>query len=80
MLMLSPGCQDRAETANEAIEIANAHMEGMPLGVNLRTVEVVDMGETWRLSYNLPAGSTGGPILVIVNKRSGEVVYMETQQ
>ena len=75
------GCGNRAETENEAIEVANAYLATMPqLGANRRQVEAIDMGDRWRLSYELPDGGTGGPIIVVVNKRSGGVVHMETQQ
>ena len=80
LAFLLTACQHRAETANEAIQIANAELEDMPLGLHLRTVEAIDMGDRWRLSYKLPRGSTGGPIVVIVMKHTGEVIHIETQQ
>jgi hypothetical protein len=80
ILILATGCQDRAATANEAIEIGNAYLANEPEELSLRTVEAIDMGDRWRLSYRLPEGSTGGPLIVVVSKRSGEVVHAETEQ
>ena len=79
-LILLGGCEDRIVSANEAIEVANAQLATMPIDASRRTVEAVDMGDRWRLSYEAEEGSTGGPIIVVVNKRSGEVVHIETEQ
>jgi hypothetical protein len=46
----------------------------------LRRVEAMDMGDRWRLSYEAPDGSFGGPLIMVVNKRSDEVVHVETEQ
>lgn len=80
LLLLAAGCGERAETQNEAVAVANAYLATMPLAANTRRVEAVDMGDRWRLAYIAAEGSTGGPIVVVVNKRSGEVVHWETEQ
>ena len=80
VLLLLTGCRDRIESANEAAEVANAQLATTLLGAEHRTVEAIDMGDRWRLSYNLEEGSTGGPIIVVVNKRTGEIVHVETEQ
>jgi hypothetical protein len=80
LLLVSSGCRDRAETSNAAIAIANANATVSDFRRHARSVDAVDMGDRWRLSYNLPEGSTGGPLIVVVNKRSGEIVHIETEQ
>jgi len=54
----------------------------MHLPVENRVIDAIDMGDRWRLSYgDLPGhGGTGGGIIAVVNKRSGEVVHYETTQ
>jgi hypothetical protein len=81
LALLLTGCGDRATTENEAITAANAYLATMPqMGASHRTVSAIDMGDRWRLSYDMPEGSTGGPLIVVVNKQSGKVVHMETEQ
>ena len=85
VILLSVGCEDRtrgAETANEATEVTNAHMgEDLPqVALSDMVIETLDMGDRWRVSYSVPGGGTGGPIIFVVNKRSGEIVHMETEQ
>jgi hypothetical protein len=83
--LLSSGCTNssvsgnRAETENQAIAVANEYLSNRPLTDEM-TIEAVDMGNRWRLSYDHPDGGTGGPIIVVVNKRTGEVVHAETEQ
>ncbi len=78
---LLAGCGQGAETSGEAIEAGNIYLAGRdpPLGVDGWTIASIDMGDRWRLTYDLP-GSTGGRIRLIVNKRSGDVVHMEAEQ
>lgn len=75
----SPEAGNRADTANQAIAIGNNFISDRP-GANEMTVEVADMGNRWRLSYEHPDAGTGGPLIVVVNKRTGEVVHAETEQ
>lgn len=79
------GCQKRgteAVTADQATQIANAYLTENHPQVSLQNlrVEKADMEDRWRLSYEYPEGGTGGPIIVVVNKKTGEVVHSETQQ
>jgi hypothetical protein len=88
VLWLLVGCQDmpshdQIDTENEAIETANAYLSNMQFSLDanyIEEIEAIDMGDRWRLAYKRPEGSTGGPVIVVVNKRRGEVVHMETQQ
>jgi hypothetical protein len=53
----------------------------MQININDRQMtEAIDMGDRWRLSYDFPGGGTGGPLIVVVNKRTGKIVHTETQQ
>ena len=79
-LALLAGCQNPVETANEATDITNAYLANMQFVADMNNIEAVDMGNNWRIAYNFPEGSTGGPVIVIVRKRNGEVVHMETEQ
>lgn len=71
-----------ARTAGEATEVANEYMaENLPqVRLQRQQVETIDMGDRWRVSYVVPEGGTGGPIILLVDKRSGEVVDGEITQ
>ena len=83
-LLLSAGCDDRdkASTEKEAVEVANAELRKTwpKMSLTKLRVDAIDMQDRWRLSYEREPDSTGGPIIVVVNKHSGEVVHMETEQ
>ena len=83
-LLLSSACdfRDKASTENEAVKVANAHLVKLAPGIRLHTLKVdaIDMQDRWRLQYNAREPGTGGPIIVVVNKHTGEVVHMETEQ
>jgi hypothetical protein len=72
-----------ATTRAQAIAVADAWLDAQP-GTLPPPPQIysIDMGDRWRLSYGYPPGQggTGGPIIVVVNKRSGEVVHSETEQ
>lgn len=74
--------QIRVRSANEAIRIGNRHLAGRmsPAILDMQRIEALDMGDRWRLAYIAPEGSTGGPIIIVINKRSGEIVHEETEQ
>lgn len=84
ILLILSACQCSSEqvTTREATDVANGfmteHLPQVPLGV-LR-IETVDFGDKWRVIYRFSEGSTGGPIIIDVNKRSGEIVYEEIGQ
>jgi hypothetical protein len=82
--LLLTNCQggaDEVVTANQAIEVGNAYLQAQaPRNLSAWAIEPIDMGDRWRLSYTLPAGSAGGHMIVVVNKRSGKVVHMEAEQ
>ena len=67
-----------APTSNDAVAIADARLARQHFR-RYGPPDVIDMGDRWRLLYP-DGGGTGGLILVVVNKRSGEIVHMETQQ
>lgn len=75
-------CWREEVTANQASELANEYLaEHLPqVPLNILRIETLDMGDRWRLSYNFPEGGTGGPMIFVVNKRTGEIVHMETEQ
>lgn len=79
-LALMAGCQNPVETANEATDISNAYLANMQFATDTNNIEAIDMGDRWRVAYNHPEGSTGGPVIVVVRKKNGEVVHMETEQ
>jgi hypothetical protein len=70
--------EDRAPTANSAIAAANEYLATMRIGTNDMSVDAIDMGNRWRLAYR--GLGTGGGLVVVVNKRSGEVVHAEGYQ
>lgn len=83
--LLAAGCQNRthgAATANEAKAVAKDYLaEQLPqVSVDKLEVRAVDLGDKWRVSYSIPDGGAGGPIVLVISKRSGEVVHMEMQQ
>lgn len=78
--LLASGCTASANSADAATEVANAYLKDRNQGQGRVIASRIDMGDRWRLSYELPEGSTGGPIIVVVNKRRGEVVHAETEQ
>ena len=82
LALLLAGCADRAATENEAIAVGRAYLAERPQFGARPVVEAIDMGDRWRLSFDFPVQDrgTGGPIIIVVNKRSGEVVHMETTQ
>jgi hypothetical protein len=93
ILLLGSGCDDGERsgnssseasdavvTASQANSVARAYLKEMSIEDGRLTVESIDMGDRWRLLYNRPEGSTGAPIIVVVNKKSGKVVHMETEQ
>jgi hypothetical protein len=76
----SSEASDAVVTASQANSVARAYLKEMSIEDGRLTVESIDMGDRWRLLYNRPEGSTGAPIIVVVNKKSGKVVHMETEQ
>jgi hypothetical protein len=83
-LLLPAACQDgagEAATANEATDVTNGYLaENLSIDLSRRVIETVDLGDRWRVSYQYAEGGTGGPIVFIVNKRSGQIVHMEMEQ
>lgn len=78
LALLLVGCGDRAATENEAVAVGRVYLaDKYPPNP---TVEAIDMGDRWRLLFTHPEVGTGGLYLIIVNKRSGEIVHAETQQ
>lgn len=78
-------CLNRADhdmTAAEASAAANGvmaeHLPQVPL--NRLRIETEDKGASWRVSYHPPQDSTGGPIVVDVNKQNGEAAIVSMEQ
>ena len=72
-------CQDSPAqnlTAAEATDAANGflaeHLPQVPL--HRLTIEAREAGDHWRVSYTAPPDSTGGPIVVQVDKRNGGIL------
>lgn len=84
-LFMLVGCQTDGNgtmTANEASDIANALLsEELPqVPLNMLQVQTEDLGGRWRVTYETPGGSTGGPIILDVDKRSGVVAVVAGAQ
>ena len=83
-LLLSGGCtiREMATTEQQAIQVANAGLlKTWPkMKLDHFKVDAIDMGDVWRLQYDQKDPGTGGPIIVVVNKRRAEVVHIETEQ
>jgi hypothetical protein len=77
-LLLLAGCQDGAETSGEAVRKGNAYLaRNGHAEVNGIAVRMIDMGETWRLSYWDPEDDSVPAMIVVVNKKAGNVVHFE---
>ena len=78
MALISASCGklDGNVTANRAVEITDqAWAEDVPqLDLDQLATRVEDLGDRWRVIYYHPEGSTGGPWVFLVNKKSGEIV------
>ena len=79
-ILFVAGCQDRVESGEQAIEVAKAHLDNVHFAADTTNAEALDWGETWRVSFRYPEGSTGGPVIIVVDKSSGDIVHMETEQ
>ena len=66
----------------EAITLANRdfarELPQMPIQ-HLR-IETQNLGGKWRVSYVPQPGSTGGPIVLEVNKQTGAVTWISAEQ
>ena len=91
-ILLLTACQNQNQTQNntaasgaatrgQAIAAADAWLAANHHSAPPR-IYVIDMGDRWRLAYDYPPGEggTGGIELVVVNKRSGEIVHAEGGQ
>ncbi|HEX8585345.1 MAG TPA: hypothetical protein VF680_13175 [Allosphingosinicella sp.] len=82
--LVSMGCEkaNQTITAKKAIEITDASWAEHVPQVDLKrfATRVEDLGEAWRITYYVPEGSTGGPFIFVVNKKSGEIVSSEGGQ
>ena len=86
-LLLSAGCTagDKASTEQQAKAIADAYLrKTFPNGsVDKIPADALDMQDRWRFCYSEFDHRPHPPscsIIVVVNKRRGEVVHMESQQ
>ena len=82
LILLALGaCQligDDSLTAAEASDIANAQLsEDLPqVSVGLLRIETQDLDTRWRVTYHAPDLSTGGPIVIDVDKQSREATLV----
>lgn len=78
------GCQqpNNVDTADEAVEIANQFWAEKLPQVDLRPVDIkkTDIGTRWRVIYEPPEGSTGGPWVFEVDKKTGRIVNVSGGQ
>lgn len=81
-LFILVGCHEHDMTANQAIEISRSYLaQTYPQApLDKLEVKVVDLRKTWQVTYADPGEGTGGPIIVVVDKRSRKVVHWATQQ
>jgi len=84
LVVLAAACGPAAgaATAEQATDAANQFLSNENPRLNLAEAEIetIDMGDRWRLSYGFSHGGTGGTTIIVVNKRSGEVVHRERSQ
>jgi hypothetical protein len=80
-LLFLAGCrEDRVVTADQAIAVSRSYLVENHSGLDPEwAVKAIDMGDRWRVSYGWP-GMAGEYTVVVVNKRSGKIVHMETGQ
>ena len=83
-MLLSSACQEqpKAAVAEQAIGVTNRYWsENLPQ-VNLRrmTVQAIDRGDKWRVIYKAPDGSTGGPFVYDVDKKTGKILHSDGGQ
>ena len=79
LLFVVAGCEARprgAPTANDAINITKPDMEAHwpRKEVGELIIATADGGDRWKVSYEIPGGSTGSPITYEVDKKSGKIV------
>ena len=70
------------DSADEAVEVANGFMaENLPqVDLSEMVIETRDLGDRWQVAYDMPGGSTGGPAIFVIEKRSGEIAHVEIGQ
>ena len=79
-LVASGGCREREPegvTAPEAKEIGDRFLtENLPqLRLKNWRAETSDMGTAWRVDYRYqPEGGTGGVLVLIIDKQTGDIV------
>lgn len=84
-LLLSAGCQNQptsAASAAEAVRVTNLYRaSNWPQSrASDYTIETVDLGDRWRVTYHLAEGGTGGVSTFEVDKRSARIVREEGGQ
>ncbi len=68
-------CGRRADTPEQAKSLANHHVkEAYSLDdLNIVDVSVADEGPRWKVTYSAKGEALGGPIVVEINKNTGEI-------
>ena len=69
-------------TRDDAINITNEQLAGdtPQVGLEIFTIETSETKDRWRVTYDVPEGSTGTPIIFEVDKNSGEIVHAHRNQ
>lgn len=84
MLIFASCCKAKEPISNqdEAIKVSNAYLSKQVPQMRLDElqVDVDELSDRWRISYRPRDGGTGGLTILVINKRSGEVVHMEAEQ
>jgi hypothetical protein len=74
-------CHGEVKTAREAVDVANAELASVlpQMPPEALTVHVDDVGPRWRVTYIAPPESTGGPLVIEVDKttRVARIAHME---
>lgn len=77
-------CQGPGEnvSASEAVQITNRYWaDSLPqVDLSKLNVDAVDKGDRWRVIYRPPDGSTGGPFVYDVDKKTGKIIHSDGGQ
>ena len=82
-LMLACGPSSKgAPTPKDAIQITNAQMakDSPQIGLHEFIINTSDLSDRWEVTYDVPGGSTGTPIVFEVDKKSAKIVFVHRNQ
>jgi hypothetical protein len=83
VILTSVGCDGhrrQAMTMQEAIQITNKRLAAAPVPLDLKQFKLsaTDQGKIWHIAYS--RSGTGGPIVMEVDKESGNIFRAYTDQ